>query len=161
MTNDRGHGPRGSVHARTDRAALRSAGRAAREEYAAVALGSALGATCRFGASLVFLSAGASGFPWATLAVNVAGSFVIGFFHALTGPDGRVMVRPATRRFVMAGFCGGLTTFSIFSLETVMLATGGRELEAVANVGLSLLLWIPAAGAGYGMARRLTRLRRA
>jgi PII-like signaling protein len=60
--------------------------------------------------------------------VNVFGSFIIGFFATLTGPDGRVMASTETRQFVMVGICGGYTTFSSFSLQT--LETGARRPDA-------------------------------
>ena len=65
-------------------------------------------------------------FPWGTLIVNVTGSFVIGFFATLTGPDGRVFVGSKARQFVMTGICGGYTTFSSFSLQTLKLAHDGE-----------------------------------
>ena len=60
-------------------------------------------------------------FPWGTLIVNIFGSFVIGFFGALTGPDGRLYASSAVRQFAMIGLCGGYTTFSAFSLQTLNL----------------------------------------
>lgn len=59
-------------------------------------------------------------FPWGTLLINVMGSFVIGFFGTLTGPDGRFFVASAGRQFVVVGICGGFTTFSSFSLQTLI-----------------------------------------
>ncbi len=127
--------------------------------YLAVAFGGGLGAVSRYAVSLVLLHAGSGAFPWATLLVNLVGSFIIGLFQGLTGPDGRILARPATRQFVKAGFCGGLTTFSIFSVETVVLITEGEEALAALNVALSLLLWVPAVGTGALFARYLNRLR--
>ncbi len=128
-------------------------------DYAAVALGSGLGAASRFGISLIFLHSVPGAVPWATLAVNVVGSFAIGFFQTITGPEGRVLARPATRQFAMAGFCGGLTTFSVFSLETVVLVSDGAIRLAALNVIASFLLWVPAAAVGHLVARNLNRLR--
>ena len=65
-------------------------------------------------------------FPWATLVANVSGSFLIGLIAALTGPDGRLLVAPELRLFLMVGICGGYTTFSSFSLQTLTLAQGGE-----------------------------------
>jgi CrcB protein len=65
------------------------------------------------------------GFAWGTLTVNVAWSFLIWLYATLTEPDGRPMAGPAARQFVLAGFCGGFTTFSIFSLENLLLAESG------------------------------------
>lgn len=130
-----------------------------RKIYLAVALGSGLGATARYGISLLLLQAGPTSFPWATLLVNVVGSFVIGFVYVLTGPEGRILARPTTRQFVMAGFCGGLTTFSIFSLETVVLATEGEVVLAAGYVVLSLIAWVLSAWVGNACARHLNLVR--
>ena len=65
-------------------------------------------------------------FPWGTLVVNVVGCFIIGFFATLTAPDGRLFVGGTTRQFVMTGFCGGFTTFSSFSLQTLNLMNDGE-----------------------------------
>ena len=131
-----------------------------RNLYLAVAFGGGLGAVSRYSVSLLLLNVGSGAVPWATLVVNLVGSFIIGWFQTLTGPDGRVRARPATREFVMAGFCGGLTTFSIFSLETVLWVTEGEGALAALNVTLSLLLWVPAAWAGALFARYLNQLAR-
>jgi CrcB protein len=73
-------------------------------------------------------------FPWGTLIVNVSGCFVIGIFNALTGPDGVLLVPVNIRLFVMVGMCGGYTTFSSFSLETLNLMRGGEWLAAASYV---------------------------
>lgn len=125
-----------------------------RRIYLAVAVGSALGAVLRHGAGLGALALAGSGFPWGTLVVNVAGSFVIGGFAALVQSGGPWASWRSFRPLVMAGFCGGLTTFSVFSVETLTLLQDGRGAVAGANVAASLLLWVPAAWAGYALARR-------
>ncbi len=67
-------------------------------------------------------------FLWGTLLINVGGSFVIGLFGALTGSRGAVSVPPDIRIFVMVGICGGFTTFSSFSLQTLELLQSGEIL---------------------------------
>jgi fluoride exporter len=98
-------------------------------------------------------------FPWGTLVINVTGSFVIGFFGALTGPDGRVFVGSTARQFVMVGMCGGYTTFSSFSLQTLNLMNDGEWLQAGANIGLSVLLCMIAVWAGVVLAGSINAMR--
>jgi CrcB protein len=123
--------------------------------YIAVGLGSGLGAAARY---LCSLGAGA-GFPWGTLIVNGLGSFIIGFYATLSEPGGRLFPNPALRHFVLTGFCGGFTTFSMFSLETLRLAQSKSLFFAGANVGVSLILWLFAAWTGHAIAQRISRLR--
>lgn len=94
-------------------------------------------------------------FPWGTLMVNVSGSFVIGLFATLTGPDGRVLVSSAFRQFFMLGFCGGYTTFSSFSLQTLNLAQDGEWLQAGANALLSITLCLLSVWLGHAVALAL------
>lgn len=121
--------------------------------YALVALGGALGSVARFwlGAAVMRLTGG--DFPWGTVLINILGSFVIGWFAALTAASGRLPASAEWRAFVMTGLCGGFTTFSAFSLQTVELARAGQGAAALANIGLSIaaclaatLLGIAAAG---------------
>jgi fluoride exporter len=126
--------------------------------YLAVMAGGALGAAARYLGSLAALALAGPAFPWGTLAANGLGSLLIGFYAAATGPDGRVLVRPAARQFVMIGLLGGFTTFSIFSLETVWLIHAGRPTLAALNVLIALVVWVPAAWLGHGLAVRLNRL---
>jgi CrcB protein len=88
-------------------------------------------------------------FPWGTLAVNVSGSFVIGFLAAFTAPEGRVLASPGFRQFFMIGICGGYTTFSSFSLETFRRLQDGEWLYAGGNVVLSVVLCMIAVWLGY------------
>lgn len=128
--------------------------------YLWIALGGALGSTARYGcASLVARWVGET-FPWGTLIVNVVGSFVIGFFVGLTGPDGRVMVSPDARQFVTVGICGGYTTFSAFSLQTLNLVRDGDLVEAGANVLASVVGCLVSVWLGYAMAAALGQLKR-
>ena len=126
--------------------------------YISVALGSIVGGVARYLVSVLFVSQFGNGFPWATLFVNVTGSFIIGFYAALTGPDGRLFVSPRQRQFVMVGICGGYTTFSAFSLETFRLAQSGDIQSASLNLFISVIGWMAAVWIGHALASRLNRL---
>jgi CrcB protein len=102
--------------------------------YAWVALGGALGSMARFWMANAVAAVTGPTFPWGTLGINVTGSFVIGLTYALTGPDGRFDVSSDARIFVMVGLCGGFTTFSSFSLQTLMLMQDGHMLRAGAYI---------------------------
>ncbi len=108
--------------------------------YLTVALGGALGTVARFAVSGLAAASFGETFPWGTLLVNVTGCFVIGFFATLTAPDGRLFVGGTTRQFVMTGFCGGYTTFSSFSLQTLNLMNDGEYLHAGGNIVGSVAL---------------------
>jgi len=125
--------------------------------YACVAIGGMLGSIARYLASLLIPAA--AGFPWATLFVNISGSFVIGFYSTLTGPDGRLFAGTRQRQFVMTGFCGGYTTFSAFSLETFRLLHAGMTKTAFSNITVSVVTWLLAAWLGHVLASRLNRLK--
>jgi fluoride exporter len=121
--------------------------------YLAVAAGGALGTVARYFVSGLIANAFGQTFPWGTLIVNVTGSFVIGFFAAMTGPDGRLLVSGTTRQFVMVGICGGYTTFSSFSLQTLNLINDGEWLYVGGNIVGSVTLclvfvWLGAVAAG-------------
>ncbi len=122
--------------------------------YAAIMLGGALGSAARFGLSSLIDEKFGS-FPWGTLAVNVLGSFVIGFFMALTGPDGALMASPVVRAFVAIGILGGFTTFSSFSLQTISLLQDGQWLWAAGNVFLSVTVCLLATAGGIALAHVL------
>ena len=126
--------------------------------YVSVALGSIVGAVARFLVSVLFVSQFGDGFPWGTLFVNVTGSFVIGFYAALTGPDGRLFVSARQRLFVMVGICGGYTTFSAFSLETLRFVQSGNAHTALIYLLVSAVTWIASVWLGHALAARLNRL---
>jgi CrcB protein len=123
--------------------------------YLAVAIGSALGGVARHWCTVVSIEWLGVAFPWGTLFINVLGSFVIGFFFAIAGPDGRFEAPTNIRLLVMTGICGGYTTFSAFSLQSLSLLQNGAWFRggsyAVASVGLCLI----AVWAGYVLARAL------
>jgi CrcB protein len=126
--------------------------------YISVALGSIVGAVARFLVSVLSVSQFGDGFPWGTLFVNVTGSFLIGFYAALTGPDGRLLVSARQRLFVMVGICGGYTTFSSFSLETLRLVQSGNVRTAFVYLLVSAVTWIASVWLGHAWAARLNRL---
>jgi CrcB protein len=125
--------------------------------YACVAAGAVLGGLARWLAALLILPV--LGFPLATLFVNVTGSFIIGFYATLTGPDGRWFASAEQRQLVMTGFCGGYTTFSSFSLETVRLLHAGAARTALLNIAVSVVTWLVAVWLGHAAASRLNRLK--
>jgi fluoride exporter len=125
--------------------------------YLSIGVGSALGGAARYGCGLLAAALWPVAFPWMTIVINIIGSFVIGLFATLTGPDGRLLVGTLGRQFVMVGLCGGYTTFSAFSLETYDLLRAGRAPAGGANVVLSLALCLIAVWLGHRIARRLNR----
>jgi fluoride exporter len=125
--------------------------------YLWVAIGSALGGVGRFALSGLVAERIGEVFPWGTLVVNVSGSFVIGFFATLTGPDGRLLAGTSARQFVMVGICGGYTTFSSFSLQTLNLARDGDWLRVSANVTSSVALCLVAVWLGHIAAAAINR----
>jgi fluoride exporter len=127
--------------------------------YFWITIGSALGGIARYWCSGVVANAVGATFPWGTLVVNVVGSFVIGFFGTLTAPDGRFFVPSEYRQFVMVGLCGGYTTFSSFSLQTLTLMQDGEWARAGANVGLSVVLCLLAVWLGHVAAASLNHLK--
>jgi CrcB protein len=127
--------------------------------YFWIAIGSALGGMARYFCSGIAARMIGETFPWGTLIVNVIGSFIIGFFATISGPDGRLFVGTAARQFVILGFCGGYTTFSSFSLQTLNLMNDGEWLQAGANAGASVFLCLLAVWAGYALAASLNGLR--
>jgi fluoride exporter len=117
--------------------------------YLWVAIGGALGSVGRFWLSGVVARHFGETFPWGTLVINVTGSFVIGFFASSTGTEGRWLVSPSFRTFFMIGICGGYTTFSSFSLQTLNLLRDREWLYAGGNVILSVVLCLVAVWLGW------------
>ena len=112
-----------------------------------VALGGALGALARFAVSAALFVPGQ--FPWATLAINIAGSFGIGLLWGM-GHE-QPWFEQWGRYLLVVGLLGGFTTFSAFSLETVELVESGRTLGAVSYVAASVLGCVAAAWIGQRM----------
>jgi CrcB protein len=118
-----------------------------------VAAGGAVGSVARYGAGLAVARLLGEAFPWGTLAINIVGSFIIGWFATLTTAEGPLPASNDVRLLVMVGFCGGFTTFSSFSLQTLALLRGGDWPGAVGNVLLSVTLCLAAVTAGHWLAR--------
>ncbi|MFM2081918.1 MAG: hypothetical protein RL380_609 [Verrucomicrobiota bacterium] len=110
--------------------------------YFIIALGGALGSVGRFWLNGLVTARAGEGFPFGTLLINVIGSFVIGFIAALPGAN------ESLRKFLMVGVCGGFTTFSAFSLQTLELTQRGEWLRAGANILASVALCLAAVWLG-------------
>jgi CrcB protein len=117
--------------------------------YLWIAIGSALGGMARYGLSRAVALRYGETFPWGTLTVNILGSLVIGFVAALAAPESRVIIAPNARQFIMVGLCGGFTTFSSFSLQTLELVRNRDFAEAGGNILLSVAACMAAVAIGY------------
>lgn len=122
-------------------------------DWLAIALGGATGALGRWLMSTGVHRLLGRDFPWGTLAVNVAGSFVMGLLAALLVE--RLALGPAWRAGLLVGFLGAFTTFSTFALETVELFEEGLGVRALGNVVASVTLCVLAVIAGMQLARHL------
>jgi CrcB protein len=129
------------------------------ESYIWIAIGGAIGTVGRYWLSGVVARMIGETFPWGTLLINVTGSLVIGFFATLTGPDGRVFVGSTARQFVMVGICGGYTTFSAFSLQTLNLMNDGEWFRAGGYIVLSVVLCLIAVWVGHILAININAMK--
>lgn len=125
--------------------------------YLAISIGSLIGSVLRALASLAALACLGPEFPWGTLFVNVVGSFMIGFYAAITGPEGRIFAGMYQHQFVTTGICGGFTTFSIFSLELFQFLHTGSLVLAGLYVSVSLITWLASVWLGHEFASHLNR----
>ena len=125
--------------------------------YLLVGLGSALGGMGRCWLTDAIAERFGVRFPWGTLMVNVTGSFAIGLFAALVHPESRLLIHPRWTYFIMAGVCGGYTTFSAFSLQTLELARAGHWAYAGAYTALSLVLCLVVVALGFVAGAALSR----
>ena len=117
--------------------------------YALIGLGGALGSMARAWVAIAMARVTGPAFPWGTILINITGSFLIGFIGSLTATDGRLSGLVELRTFLMIGFCGGYTTFSSFSLQTLDLMRDGRGGQALGNVALSVLLCLGSVAVGH------------
>lgn len=119
-----------------------------------IALGGAIGSVARYWLGLAMVPISRS-LPWGTISINITGSFLIAFFGALTATQARFPLSDNLRLFFMIGICGGFTTFSSFSLQTLELLREGSHMRAFLNVGLSVILCLGATAVGYYAAERM------
>lgn len=126
--------------------------------YLWIFIGGGLGSAARFAVSGMVARRFGETFPWGTLTVNVTGSLIIGFFAALTAPDGRWFVANGARQFVMLGLLGGFTTFSSFSYQTLEMMRDGDWLRATGNALLSLSMCLGAVWLGHMLATSLNSI---
>ncbi len=124
--------------------------------YLLIALGGALGSMARYWLSTLIDTQAGSAFPWGTFCVNVSGCIAIGFLATWTGPVSRHFTHE-TRLFFMTGICGGFTTFSAFSLQTLNLIREGDSLRAGAYVISSVVLCLAGVWLGHLLAAPFTR----
>ena len=117
----------------------------------AIALGGATGTLLRYAVGLL-LAPATLRFPLATLLINVSGSFLIGWFAEYPG-----LVNPTVRVALIVGLCGGFTTFSAFSLETVRLIERGEVARAAFYAGASVILCVAATALGIAAVRATAR----
>ena len=115
--------------------------------YGCVAAGSAVGAVIRYLAGL--LVTGGTPVPWDTLLVNISGSLAIGLLAALIMPGQRLATHPALWHFLVPGLLAGYTTFSVFSLQTLLLFQTGHATLALLNILANIILSLIAAAVGY------------
>ena len=116
--------------------------------FVLVFIGAGLGGVARFGISR-WLAPASTDFPWATLLINVAGAFLITFGIGWMHAKGMSLQR---QDFLAAGFCGGFTTFSTFSVETLRLVESGHWQRATAYAAASVVLCVLAALLGLRIA---------
>ena len=119
--------------------------------FVAVAVGGALGAVSRYSFGLVALALIGNRFPWATLGVNVVGSFLIGLAAVLIGD--RIVDGELWRPLIIVGFLGAFTTFSAFSLDTLLLLQQGNYNTASAYILGSVTLCLGGTVSGMQLAK--------
>ena len=124
-----------------------------------IALGGAIGSMARYWTGVAAGRMWGTDFPWGTLLINVVGSCIIGFIATVTLPQGPLPASDNMRALMMAGFCGGFTTFSAFSLQSWDLLRAGDWQGAVWNVVASVVLCLLAVIAGHALAMRFYALR--
>jgi len=119
----------------------------------AIAAGGAIGALLRYWTSTAVHNRLGTAFPYGTLAVNILGSLLMGFLYIWL--IDRMSAGPALRAFLLIGVLGAFTTFSTFSMETLNLMEAGHPGKALANMLVSIVVCVAAAGLGVLAARQL------
>jgi CrcB protein len=121
--------------------------------WLAVATGGALGSLARFWLAAAMTALTGPRFPWGTLLINVVGSFIIGAVAAATLTPARVAMHPDLRVFLMVGICGGFTTFSAFSLQTLELLQSGDTWPAAGYIAGSMVFCLASVWVGWLIGR--------
>ncbi len=121
--------------------------------WLAVAVGGALGSMGRFWLAAAVGAVTGPRFPWGTLLINVPGSFIIGLVTALAAPPARLPMHPDVLVFFVVGICGGFTTFSAFSLQTLQLLQAGDLLPAGGYILGSVVVCLAAVWLGAALGR--------
>lgn len=119
-----------------------------------IGAGGALGSVLRYGLSVQAAKSFGTLLPWGTILVNILGSFAIGFMFILL--QSKVDNSDVLRAFIITGLLGGFTTFSAFSLETLILLTEGAYFRSLLNVLISVVVCVVAAGMGVFIAKQIT-----
>jgi len=121
--------------------------------YVAIAVGGTIGCWARYGMTNLVQTIYGRDFPYATMSINLLGSFLMGFLFIETLE--RLPASPELRTGILTGFLGGFTTFSTFSMESVLLVEQGYVLRAILYMVLSTTLGFIAAFGGAYLARNL------
>ena len=121
--------------------------------WLAVAAGGALGSLARFWMTGAVTALTGPRYPIGTLLINVLGSFVIGGVAGVTLTPARMGLHPDLRVFLMVGICGGFTTFSAFSLQTLELMQNGDNTAAALYVAASVILCVLFTWSGWWLGR--------
>ena len=121
-------------------------------KLAAIAIGGAAGSVLRYGVSQGIHALVGRGFPWGTLVVNSLGSLLVGFIFVYLVE--RSAVSEVLRAALFIGLLGGFTTFSTFSLETLVLIEEASYFKAVVNIFISVVLCLAGAWLGMTLARQ-------
>lgn len=119
-----------------------------------VFVGAGIGGVARYGVSAWVHQATGVAFPWGTLSINVSGSFLVAILYTILDAT---VAAPEWRVFLGIGFCGGYTTFSAFSYETMQLLQDGEWNRALLYIFGSLVLSLSAAAFGLGLSSALLR----
>jgi CrcB protein len=121
--------------------------------WIAVAVGGAIGSVGRFWLAGFMAALTGPRFPWGTLLINILGSFIIGLVAGLTVAPPRIGMPPEVRIFLMTGICGGFTTFSAFSLQTLELMQSGEFVLALGYSVGSVVLCVIGTWCGWALGR--------
>lgn len=120
----------------------------------AIALAGAAGTLLRYWIGIATLR-WSQHLPWGTILINVVGSFIIAFVGVIMTTGSRYHISDTARLAIMVGFCGGFTTFSSFSLQSLDLIRNGTPVRALLNIGLSVVLGMLSVTAGFAAGQTL------